>query len=258
MFDWAGLYLMELIVLRMTGFIMFGPIYGRTGIPGLIKGGLIGVLSLFVISFTDAGTVEVPVTMLEIALKMFLELSVGAVVGYVMRLFFMVVQFGGEIVDAQMGLTMAQTYDAGSQMNMSVTGSLLNILLVLNFFAENGHYTLMRILLASAELLPYGQVSMGTAVSEYVMELFVGCLVFAVKLSMPILAAEMLGQLGMGILMKAIPQINAFVINMELKVIVGLALLFFFLVPMNEFILKVEMEMLGSMQQMLVTIAGAG
>ncbi len=44
----------------------------------------------------------------------------------------------------------------------------------------------------------------------------------------------------MGILMKAIPQINAFVINIELKVIIGLLLLFLFLTPFNEFLLEME------------------
>ena len=38
-------------------------------------------------------------------------------------------------------MTMAQIYDASSQANLSVTASLLNILLIPDFFAENGHYT---------------------------------------------------------------------------------------------------------------------
>ena len=62
----------------------------------------------------------------------------------------------------------------------------------------------------------------------------------------------------MGILMKAIPQINAFVINIELKVIVGLLLLLVFLYPMNEFILLVEQEMLQSLEQALGVLAGGG
>ena len=60
----------------------------------------------------------------------------------------------------------------------------------------------------------------------------------------------------MGILMKAIPQINAFVINMELKVIVGLVLLYLFLRPMNEFLLGVEQDMLGAVEQMLYLFSG--
>ena len=139
-----------------------------------------------------------------------------------------------------MGMTMAQIYDASSQANMSVTASLLNILFFLNFFAENGHYTLMRILLGSAEILPFGTAVLGEAAASYVAEVFFSSMLLAVKMALPILAAELLGELGMGILMKAIPQINAFVINMELKVIIGLILLFLFLTPLSEFLLGAE------------------
>ena len=56
----------------------------------------------------------------------------------------------------------------------------------------------------------------------------------------------------MGILMKAIPQINAFVINIELKIIIGMILLFVFLVPMNELILEIEADMLQTVRQGLL------
>ena len=67
---------------------------------------------------------------------------------------------------------------------------------------------------------------------------------------------DRLSEIAMGILMKAIPQINAFVINIELKVIVGLALLLVFLTPMNEFLLEMEQEMLQSLEQSLGVLAG--
>ena len=140
---------------------------------------------------------------------------------------------------------------------MTVTASLLNVLLVLNFFAENGHYTLLRILLTSGELLPFGTAVLGQDVANYVVEIFLSCVLLAVKLAMPILAAELLGEIGMGILMKAIPQINAFVINIELKVIIGLILLFLFLTPINEYLLGVEAEMLNHLRQALSMMAGA-
>ena len=71
-------------------------------------------------------------------------------------------------------------------------------------------------------------------------------------------AAELLGELGMGILMKAIPQINAFVINIELKVIIGLLLLFVFLTPINEFLLEVEGDMLTALGRILEIISASG
>ena len=256
MVDWAHLYLFELIFMRMSGFLLFNPLLGRSNLPAMVKTGMALVLSILV--FGTAGTgVPQPDTLVELAFRLLLELGIGLVLGFVMRVVFSVVQIGGEVIDTQMGMTMAQIYDASSQANLSVTASLLNILLILDFFAENGHYTLMRLLTTSGELVPYGAAALGDGVYAYVIELFLACMLLAVKLAMPILAAELLGEVGMGVLMKAIPQINAFVINIELKVIIGLLLFFLLLTPINEFLLELESGMLSELGRILRLIGGA-
>ena len=256
MVDWAQLYLFELIFMRMSGFLLFNPLLGRSNLPAMVKTGMALVLSILV--FGTAGTgVPQPDTLVELAFRLLLELGIGLVLGFVMRVVFSVVQIGGEGIDTQMGMTMAQIYDASSQANLSVTASLLNILLILDFFAENGHYTLMRLLTTSGELVPYGAAALGDGVYAYVIELFLACMLLAVKLAMPILAAELLGEVGMGVLMKAIPQINAFVINIELKVIIGLLLFFLLLTPINEFLLELESGMLSELGRILRLIGGA-
>ena len=256
MVDWAQLYLFELIFMRMSGFLLFNPLLGRSNLPAMVKTGMALVLSILV--FGTAGTgVPQPDTLVELAFRLLLELGIGLVLGFVMRVVFSVVQIGGEVIDTQMGMTMAQIYDASSQANLSVTASLLNILLILDFFAENGHYTLMRLLTTSGELVPYGAAALGDGVYAYVIELFLACMLLAVKLAMPILAAELVGEVGMGVLMKAIPQINAFVINIELKVIIGLLLFFLLLTPINEFLLELESGMLSELGRILRLIGGA-
>lgn len=255
--DWSQLYLFTLIFMRVTGFVLMNPILGRTSLPNLVRAGMVMVFSVFLLGVTEQSP-AVPATVLEFCLKLLLELGVGFVLGFVMRLFFMVIEVGGEIIDAQMGLNMAQVYDASSQVNMTVMAALLNVLMILTFFAENGHYTMLRIFLSSQQVVPFGEAAFGQAVASGVAEVFLSCMVLALKLAMPILAAELLGELSMGILMKAIPQINAFVINIELKVIIGLVLFFLFLSPISEFLLGVESEMLGTMSQALTMIGAPG
>ena len=256
MVDWAQLYLFELIFMRMSGFLLFNPLLGRSNLPAMVKTGMALVLSILVFGTAVSGVPQ-PDTLVELAFRLLLELGIGLVLGFVMRVVFSVVQIGGEVIDTQMGMTMAQIYDASSQANLSVTASLLNILLILDFFAENGHYTLMRLLTTSGELVPYGAAALGDGVYAYVIELFLACMLLAVKLAMPILAAELLGEVGMGVLMKAIPQINAFVINIELKVIIGLLLFFLLLTPINEFLLELESGMLSELGRILRLIGGA-
>jgi len=184
-----------------------------------------------------------------------MELAVGFALGMVVHFFFYIPQMAGLSIDTQMGMTMNQIYDSGSHSNMSVTGTLLNTLMILLFFAGNGHHTLMRIMLTSGEIVSYGGVSIGNDLTNLALELFIECTVLAVKLCMPILAAELIGQLGMGVLMKVIPQINVFSINIELKVLIGLFLLLALMLPFSEFLLEAERLMLNSLHDMLALMA---
>lgn len=255
MIDWAELTLFIYISARMSGFILFNPLWGRSNIPGIVRAGFILVLTASVAATTEQ-TASAPTGLLMLVIQIILELALGFLLGMVMNFFFYIPRLAGEAIDTQMGMTMSQTYDPASQANLSVSGVLLNILMTMLFFAANGHHTLLRIMLTSGEVVPYGAVSFGSNVLSAMLELFTECTVLAVKLCLPILAAELVGQIGMGILMKVIPQINVFAINIELKVIIGLALLLLLIAPFSEYLLKVEMEMLNSLKEILALTTG--
>ena len=253
--DWPSLTLFLLITGRMTGCIVFNPLLGRRGIPGIVKAGFVLLLSLCVFPMSSLQT-EIPDTLIGLSLTFLLELFLGYVLGLVMNIFFYIPLLGGETIDTQMGMSMGKTYDPGSQSSVSVTASMFNILMILLFFTANGHHTLMRIILVSGRVVPFGSVVLGQELYSAVLELFIECTIMAIKLCMPILAAELLGQVGMGILMKVIPQINVFAINIELKVIIGLGLLLVLLMPISEYMMRAETYMLQSLQRVLRLMAG--
>ena len=256
MFDWPELTLFLFVSARVGGFVLFNPILGRTNIPAAFRTGMAMVLSVFVTSVTEqqpptpSGTAEFMVLML-------LEIAIGFLLGMAVNFFFYIPQLAGSMIDTQMGMTMNQMYDAGSSANMSVTGQILNVLMILLFFAGGGHLTLLRLFLTSEQIVPFGQVSIGLPAYHLMLELFVECTVLAVKLCMPVLAAELIAQVGMGVLMKVIPQINVFAINIELKVIVGLGLLLVLTVPFSEFLLQAELAMLNALHDVLA-LTGTG
>ncbi len=254
MIDWAELTLFLYITARMSGFVLFNPILGRRNIPGIFRSGLILVLSVFVISFTAPATVRIPGSIIEMAFRILLEMALGYLLGLVMNFFFYIPQLAGHSIDTQMGMTMNQVYDASAQANLSISSMLLNTLMTLLFFAAGGHHTLLRLMLTSHEMVPFGAVTLGTEAASAMLELFAECTLLAVKLCMPILAAELLGQLGMGVLMKVIPQINVFSINIELKVIIGLVMLLMLIAPFSEYLIEAERVMLDSMHSLLTLL----
>ena len=129
-------------------------------------------------------------------------------------------------------------------------------LMSLLFFAANGHHTLIRIFANSSLVIPFGGVALGDNFYAAMIQIFIDCTILGVKLSMPILAAELMGQVGMGILMKVIPKINVFVINIDLKVIIGLVLVMLLLAPFSDYLLDAETEMLLTLQHILPLMSG--
>lgn len=250
MFDWAELTLFLYISARVGGFVLFNPILGRNNIPAAFRTGMVLVLTWFVMGVTTQ-QVPVPSGLVMFMLHMLLEMALGFLLGMAVNFFFYIPQLAGSMIDTQMGMTMNQMYDAGAQANLSVSGMILNVLLLLLFFAAGGHFTMLRLFLTSEEIVPLGAAAVGTPAYRYLLELFIECTVLAVKLCMPILAAELIAQVGMGVLMKVIPQINVFAINIELKVIVGLALLFMLMIPISEFLIDAERTMLNSLHEIL-------
>ena len=245
--DTAHLTLFSLILMRMSGFILFNPILGRRNIPAIVKAGFIFVLTLMVYSFSqgDAFDIESPVEYGFLLLK---EFGAGYVVGYIVELFFMIITFGGYVIDFQMGLSMANVYDPQSNTQIPVTGSLFQAYYMLLFFALDGHLALMKILLTSAEIVPYGGILVTQTLAQRIIDIFLECIGMGVKFAMPILAAEFLVEIGVGILNKAVPQISVFVINIQLKIIVGLMLLVILFSPMGDYLNKIVTEMIKTIQ----------
>lgn len=246
----AQLTLFSLILMRMSGFILFNPILGRRNIPARVKAGFIFILTLAVYSFSIEEVVEAGST-LEFMLLLIKEFMAGYVVGLVMHLFFFIVSFAGYIIDFQMGLSMATVYDPQSNAQMPVTGSLYQTWLILLFFAVDGHLALIRILLTSAEIVPYGGIVFTEGLALKIIDIFVQCVGMGIRLAMPMMAAEFLIEMGVGILNKVVPQISIFVINIQMKLIVGTGLLVLLFAPTGEFIEKIMTTMMKSVQGIL-------
>ena len=256
MLDWPELTLFLFVTARVSGFILFNPILGRTNVPSSFRAGMVMVLSVFVTSMSEQQPAE-PSGTAEFIILMLLEMAVGFLLGMAVNFFFYIPQMAGSVIDTQMGMTLNQMYDPGASATLSVTGQLLNTLMLLLFFAGGGHLTLLRLFITSEEIVPFGQVAIGLPAYNLLLELFIECTLLGVKLAMPVLLAELISQVGMGVLMKVIPQINVFAINIELKVLVGLGLLLVLMVPVSEFLLQAELAMLNSLHDVLV-LTGAG
>ncbi len=227
----------------MAGVIFFNPIFGRTSIPSMVKVGLsLGIALNISPSLTQFFVADY--TTFDLMLSLVKEFAVGYSLGFVMNLFLAVFHVGGELMDLQMGFSMAQMYDPSTNSNISVTGNLITILYTMIFFVTNSHLTLIGIASKSYMVVPIGLQGVSSKIAVYFIELFGNILVYAVQLSLPILVMEILVEVAVGILMKVVPNINVFVVNLQLKVMVGMVVVITIIPILAVFLNKLNTIML--------------
>lgn len=247
-----------LILMRMSGFILLNPVLGRRNMPAMFRTGLALTIAVIIYQVESAAGVSVPDVSNPVAFGMLLllEFGIGYLLGFVLQLFDFVMTHAGSVIDFQIGLSMATVYDPQSGVQIALTGQFLEIYFILLFFAVDGHLALIHILLTSAEMVPYGAAVIGQLQADAAVTLFTECVVLAMKLAFPLIAIEFLVEIAVGLLTKVIPQINLFVLNLDLKVVIGLLTILLLISPVGAYLNNMVTEMIRQTQEMLRLMAG--
>lgn len=213
------------------------PIFGRKNVPNMLKIGFCAVLTLvFLRGLKEPDMYPVYTNLAQYTLICICELLFGAVMGYTLTVMFNLTLTAGGIMDYQIGFTMAGIYDAQAATQSSLTGSLLNYLLLINFFAVNGHLKLVDILYKTMDLVPIGYSQISPAIMYVAAEVVSKSFLLSVMVSMPVLAAGMVLEMAMGILIRTVPQLNMFIVGIPLKIVVGLTIMILSMTLFNDFL----------------------
>ena len=234
----------------MAGMIFFNPIFGRRNIPNIVKIGVsIGIAFNIYYGMTDISVIDY--SGIDMFLTLIKEFAVGFSMGFIIQMFLAIFHIGGELIDLQMGIGMAIMYDPTSNSQISITGNLITVMYTLLFFITNSHITLIYIAANSYKVIPIGVQPINSSVAVYFIELFGYILVYAVQLALPIIVVEIIVEVVVGILMRFVPNINVFVINLQIKLLVGITVLITIIPVLVYYMGKINMIMLEKLEQVL-------
>lgn len=109
--------------------------------------------------------------------------------------------------------------------------------LFLYFFATGCHLLTVKLFAYTYEVIPVGAARLVTQdIAWYLVSIFGSVFLMVIKLALPFVAAEFVLEVSMGVLMKLIPQIHVFVINIQSKILLGILLMMLFARPIGAFI----------------------
>ncbi len=225
-FDNLDIFL--LIFIRMTGFFIIFPVFAGTNIPVISKIGFSLAASYIIFA---AGVVEKVFyynTVPGFVILIVKEFFVGFTMGYVVYLIFSIIYFSGQLLDYQIGFSMVSVFDPVSQIQVPITGNIYYFFVMALFIETGGLNSFLSALFYSYKVVPPGNaVLIGNAIlADIALKSIVSFFIIGVKIALPVVGSILVLDSALGILTKAVPQMNVFVVGVPIKILVGLTLIY--------------------------------
>ena len=215
-----------LILTRVSMFIFAAPFFSRREIPQMVKAAFAVLISLmFYTAITPHMYVEYS-SILEYSILVLKEAITGLVIGLVGNVALQIASFAGQIVDTNIGFSMAAQLDPATQQNVTVTGNFYNYAFMLLFMITGQHRWLMSALSETFTLIPLGKMVFHMdAAHQSVLKLLIDYVTLGFRIGLPIFCVALLTNGILGIMAKVSPQMNMFAIGVQLKAVMGLGIL---------------------------------
>jgi flagellar biosynthetic protein FliR len=220
------LVIFGLILLRMIAFVVSSVVFGSGNISTPVKILLSLTLTMIIFPTVHVSAADTAKLSEDLILLCAREVLLGLSLGFLTRLFFFAVGMTGELVSISIGLGAAQMFNPMMGSNSNTVEQFYNILATLIFFSLNGHHLVIGAIAQSYELIPLAQLKLNMGpfaeIATFAQEMFT----MAVKMCAPIIGAILITNMAMGILGRAIPQINVLVTSMPVTLMLGFVLMF--------------------------------
>ena len=221
-FNQSWLEVLLLASVRMTAFLVVTPPFSHQAIPLRIKA-MLGIgLGLAVSQRLSVGYTSKDTASFITAVV--LELVTGLVLGFLVLLVFAAIQSAGSLIDLFSGFQMAQGFDPQMMINGAQFTRLMQMAALALLFASDGYQLVVGGLTGSFTALPLaGGLDMAQPVHAMVSAV-TGMFLSAVQIAGPLLVVLVLADIGLGLLTRVAPALNAFALGFPLKVFITLGL----------------------------------
>lgn len=242
-----------LILTRVSCFIFVAPFFGLNNTPARVRIGLsffTAMLLYQVITPADAILYD---TVLEYALIVIKEAITGLLIGLGANVCTSIVNFAGSLIDMETGLSMATLMDPATREMTSITGVFYQYMIMMMMIATGMYRYLLGAIADTFVLIPVnGSVFRSEALLNTVLTFMSDYIIIGFRIVLPVFCVILLLNAILGVLAKVSPQLNMFSVGIQLKILVGLSVLFF----TSSMISGVADFVFGEMQTMITGIVG--
>ncbi len=218
-----------LILMRMASFVFAAPFFNTANTPKRLRVGLAFFLSIIVYTLHPDMNVEYN-GLIEYAGLVVIESVVGILLGAMASFCVQIIQFAGKLVDMDIGISMAQIMDPTTKVQVGIMGNFYYYMLMLLLIVSGLHQYLIAAIIETYNVIPIGGVKFGMSVYTTVLNFMSDYFVIGFRIELPIFAATLLLNCILAIIARVAPQMNMFVVGMQLKIFVGIFVILFTIV----------------------------
>ena len=208
--------------LRIAGLVMTAPVIGTRTVPVRIRLMVAIAITALLSPVLPAQAVVEPFSAQGLLISI-QQVLIGAALGLAVRIVFAMLEIAGQIVAMQMGLGFAAMVDPQTGSQVPVVSQFYMVMATLMYIGMDGHLMLFQVLADSFTHVPIAVGGIGRDGLSMILDWSAWLLTHAVLIAMPAMVALMIINLAFGVMARAAPQLNIFVVGFPVMIIVGTA-----------------------------------
>lgn len=231
-----------MILIRVASFIYVAAIFNTANTPARTKVGLAFFVAVLVYTVNPDMVFEYSGDALELAIIILKEVVVGIFLGVVSSFCVQIIMYAGAIIDMDTGLSMAQIMDPTTKIQVGIFGNLYYYVLLLLLLVSGLHRYLLEAIVETFKVIPIGQVTFSAGIFDTILGFISDYFIIGFRIALPVFSATLLLNVVLAILARIAPQMNMFVVGMQLKIFVGIFVIMFTIVMMPAVTTVIEEE----------------
>lgn len=213
-----------LILVRITAFVYVAPFFSLRNVPQKVKVGFSLFFSLILFQIVP-GQIQYS-GVIGFAALIISELMVGLIVGFFTNVSYYILSFAGSMMDMEIGFSMVNELDPVSNIQTTITSNYYSYIVMLMMLVTNLHHYLIQAVADTFKVIPIGAAKFRPDLYLLMLQFIKEYFIIGFRIVLPVFAGILIVNSILAILAKIAPQLNMFVIGLQLKVFVGLLILF--------------------------------
>lgn len=216
--------LFGLVFSRISGLFILMPIFSGKNVTAKLKVGLVFFIALAIMPVLSLNSVIIVNSLLELAYHIVIEFVIGLTFGFVIVLYLSSIYLAGSLVDRNMGFSMVNVINPMDNSSMPVSANIYYIFAMMIFLFTDGHHIMIQGIVKSFDSVPLGLGKINTLIAMDFVQILSDSFVIGVRIAAPFIITILVANMILGMLSKAMPGMNVFMIGMPFKIFVGLTL----------------------------------